>query len=117
MPNLPMVVYELPTFRRSAKRLLDEDQVDEIVLAIATDPEAGDILEGTGGVRKRRFGLDARGKSGGVRVIYYFHGFDMPAFIITVFAKNEASNLTKAEANAMRAVVDQIVSGWRSRTA
>jgi hypothetical protein len=114
---IPMVVVELPSFTRAAKGLLGEERISEIVTEIAYDPEAGDLMEGTGGVRKLRFGLDGRGKRGGVRVIYLFHSLEMPTYLITVFAKNVEPNLSKAELNAMGQLVEQIVAHWKERQA
>ena len=65
-------------------------------------------MAGTGGVRKVRVALGGRGKSGGARVIYYFHSERLPVFALTVFAKNEKANLSPAERNAMAAVVRAI---------
>ena len=73
---------------------------------IARNPTCGEVMEGTGGVRKVRFALPGRGKSGGARVIYYFHSDVMPAFLLSIFAKKEKGNLTKAERNALVRLVD-----------
>jgi len=59
---------------------------------LARDPECGEIIQGTGGVRKVRVALPGRGKSGGARVIYYFHSERLPVFALTVFAKNEKAD-------------------------
>ena len=79
-----------------------------MVELLARDPECGDVMQGTGGVRKVRVALAGRGKSGGARVIYYFHSDRLPVFALTVFAKNESANLTQAQRNAMAAVVKAI---------
>ena len=55
-------------------------------------PVAGDLIPGTGGVRKLRWGLDGRGKRGGARVIYFHHGAAMPLFALTAYAKNERAD-------------------------
>ena len=55
---------------------------------------------------------DGRGKSGGVRVIYYFHSEAMPLYLLTMFAKNERSNLSKAERNALADLVAVLVQTW-----
>jgi hypothetical protein len=68
----------------------------------------GEIIQGTGGVRKVRVALPGRGKSGGARVIYYFHSERLPVFALTLFAKNEKADLTAAERNAMAKVVRTI---------
>jgi hypothetical protein len=75
---------------------------------LARDPECGELMRGTGGVRKVRVALAGRGKSGGARVIYYFYSGKLPLFALTVFAKNERANLTLAERNAMALVVRTI---------
>ena len=68
---------------------------------IAAKPECGDVVPGGGGIRKVRFAIGGRGKSGGVRIIYYFHNERVPVFLLAVFAKNDQSNLTKAETNML----------------
>jgi hypothetical protein len=73
-------------------------------------PKAGDVMRGTGGVRKLRWGKGGRGKSGGVRVIYYFHDARLPLYLLTLFAKNEQANLTVSERNALAALVDTLVA-------
>ena len=63
---------------------------------IAARPDAGVVIQGTGGLRKLRIGLQGRGKRGGGRVIYWFHSIGYPAVLLWVFVKNEASDLTAA---------------------
>ena len=69
-------------------------------------------MEGTGGVRKLRWGRGAQGKSGGVRVIYYVHSNLMPLYLLTIFAKNERANISKSERNEMAELVDLLVQIW-----
>ena len=76
---------------------------------------AGDLIAGTGGVRKLRWARDGRGKSGGVRAIYYFHSEAMPLYLLTMFAKNERANLSKAERNELADLVDVLVQIWIER--
>ena len=66
-------------------------------------------------MRKRRWARDGRGKSGGVRVIYYFHSETMPLYLLTMFAKNERANLSKAGRNALAGLVDVLVQVWFER--
>lgn len=58
-------------------------------------------MQGTGGIRKLRWSAQGRGKSGGVRVIYYYHNESMPLFLLTLFGKGEKANLTKSERNEL----------------
>jgi hypothetical protein len=69
-------------------------------------------MEGTGGVRKLRWGRGTQGKSGGVRVIYYVHSDAMPLYLLTLFAKNERANISKAERNDLEELVSQLVQIW-----
>jgi hypothetical protein len=87
---------------------MSDEQCARVVEMLARDPECGEIMRGTGGVRKVRVALPGRGKSGGARVIYYFHSEKLPVSALTVFAKNERANLTLAERNAMASVVRAI---------
>jgi hypothetical protein len=103
-----LTVIETAEFIARASRLMSEEQRARVVELLARDPECGDIMQGTGGVRKVRVALAGRGKSGGARVIYYFHSDRLPVFALTVFAKNESANLTPAQRNAMTAVVKAI---------
>lgn len=66
-------------------------------------------------MRKLRWARDSRGKSGGVRVIYYFHNEPMPLYLLTMFAKIECANLSKAERNALAGLVDALVQIWLGR--
>jgi hypothetical protein len=86
-----------------------------VVDYLAAHPKAGDLMEGTGGVRKLRWGRGGQGKSGGVRVIYYFHSEAMPLYLLTLFAKNERANLSKAERNDLAGLVEILVQTWFER--
>ncbi|HYC02657.1 MAG TPA: type II toxin-antitoxin system RelE/ParE family toxin [Azospirillaceae bacterium] len=98
---------------RCKGRLSEEDR-KAVIDMIAADPECGVLIEGGGGIRKVRFAIGARGKSGGVRVVYYFRNFDMPAFLLTVFAKNEQANLTPAQRAELGALAKLLAATyWR----
>jgi hypothetical protein len=107
-----LTIAEVPEYIRRSEKLLTEEERREVVDYLAANPKAGDIMEGTGGVRKLRWGRQGRGKSGGVRVIYYVHSELMPLYLLTLFAKNERANLTKAERNDLAGLVDILVSAW-----
>lgn len=107
-----ITVAELPEYIRRAEKLLSDAERRDVVDYLAIHPKAGDVMEGTGGVRKLRWGRGGRGKSGGVRVVYYFHSEAMPLYLLTLFAKNEQANLSKAERNELAGLVDILVSVW-----
>jgi hypothetical protein len=105
-------VAETPEYLRRADKLLTDSERGDVVDYLAAHPKAGDLMQGTGGVRKLRWARAGRGKSGGVRVIYYFHGEAIPLYVLTVFAKNERANLTKAERNDLADLVETLVDYW-----
>jgi len=92
-------IVELPEFQKRASSLLKEDERTSIINYLAAHPKSGDLMQGTGGIRKLRWSAQGRGKSGGVRVIYYCHNDVVPFFLLTVFGKGEKANLSKAERN------------------
>lgn len=110
-----ITVAELPEYIRKAEKLLSDAERRDVVDYLAIHPKAGDVMEGTGGVRKLRWGRGGRGKSGGVRVVYYFHSGAMPLYLLTLFAKNEQANLSKAERNELAGLVGILVSAWLER--
>ena len=110
-----MTVIETPSFLRDAKRLMDDEERQEIVSFLAQNPDTGDLLQGTGGIRKVRFARDGGGKSGGYRVIYFFHSQDIPLFALNIFAKNEKSNISPAERNALKELSALLVKTYRTR--
>jgi hypothetical protein len=88
-------VVELPEFIRRAKAIMSDEERSKVIDFIAANPEAGVALGG--GLRKVRIPRQGGGKSGGYRTIYVFGGTHMPIFLVTIFAKNEKANLSKAE--------------------
>jgi len=81
----------------------------------ASHPNAGDEMPGTGGARKVRFGRPGEGKRGGYRVITFFSGTDIPVFLLSVFAKNEKSDLSKDEKNELKKMLQVLPATYRRR--
>ena len=108
--NPMQTVVETSTFYRRADKLLSEDEHADLINWLAAHPLAGEEIVGTGGVRKMRFGALGRGKSGGVRVIYYFYDEEMPIYALLIYAKNERADLTPDE----RRVVATFAAGIKA---
>jgi mRNA-degrading endonuclease RelE of RelBE toxin-antitoxin system len=100
-------LFLLPRYQRDAARLLDEREQDQMERHIADDPERHPLIAGGGGMRKARWARPGRGKSGGVRVIYYFAAPDA-VYFIAVYAKNEKENLSDAEKQALAKTLQPI---------
>jgi len=98
---------------RDSKGFLNDDEREALVNYLAYHPKAGDLMRGTGGVRKVRWAREFEGKSGGYRVIYFYHSLNVPLFMLNVFAKNERANLSQAERNQLRKLTSMLVENYR----
>lgn len=114
MAEAPMTVVETERFLKDAKTLMSEDEHARLVSFVGANPDVGEIIPETGGVRKVRWALAGKGKRGGARVIYYFHSERLPVFLLAAYAKNEKANLSNAERNAMKRLVPILVAGYRA---
>ena len=110
-----LTVAELSEYMRTADKLLSAAERQDVIRYLAEHPKAGDLMEGTGGVRKLRWGRGGQGKSGGVRVIYYFHDEAMPLYLLTLFAKGDRANLSKAERNELADLTALLVKAWKGK--
>ncbi|MBR3242327.1 MAG: type II toxin-antitoxin system RelE/ParE family toxin [Parasporobacterium sp.] len=101
--------YEMKHFTKKWQDLgFTDDELSQLQQVLLENPKAGDVMKGTGGLRKVRFAFPGSGKSGSVRVCYIDVEGVLEIHLIDVFAKNEKENLSKAERNAIRIVVEQI---------
>lgn len=101
-------VVETKPFTAQAADLLTDEEKAELIDALASDPAAGTLIPGTGGVRKLRIPLLGRGKRGGARVVYFFHDEDLPVYALLLFAKNERTDMTSAQKKAVRQFAEAI---------
>ncbi|CAA6604209.1 Toxin HigB-2 (modular protein) [Rhodospirillaceae bacterium LM-1] len=107
-----LTLVEFPTFAREADELLTRKELDELRTLLTTRPEAGVVIPGTGGIRKLRFGVEAKGKGkrGGARVIYYFHSPVMPLALLAIYAKNEKIDLSANDKRELKMLVADFVA-------
>jgi len=110
-----ITVAETKAFQRQVRELLSVREKEDLINYLAEHPGAGALLQGTGGIRKLRWAQAGRGKSGSVRVVYYFHSELMPLYLLAVFGKNEKANLSKEDRNALAKAVRELVATWRRR--
>ncbi len=84
---------ETKLFTRLADELLSEEGLDALQQSLIENPEAGDVVPGSGGVRKVRWGMPGRGKRGGLRVIYYLRTKQGQIWLLTLYPKNVSDNI------------------------
>jgi len=99
MAGRPITVAETPLFVRQADDVWDVTERDDF---IARNPQAGEIIPDTGGVRKLRWRKAGTGKRGGVRVVYFYYDPNSPLYLLMVYAKAEREDMTPEEKKAVR---------------
>ena len=110
------VFVEIPAFERYRADYLDDAALGALQQALMKNPEAGDVIEGTGGLRKTRF-ADARrgkGKRGGLRVIYYWWSAGKQFWLYTLYDKDEMADLTAKQRKDLKTMLKTELESRRS---
>ena len=110
-----ITIAETESFQKKVVKLLSIEEKENLISYLSEHPKARDLIQGTGGIRKLRWAKGAKGESGGVRVIYFFHSEVMPLYLLAVFGKNEKVNLTAEEKNILSKVIKELVAYWRQK--
>ncbi len=110
-----ITVAETRAFQRKIEQLLSEREKEDLIVYLAEHPNSGVLMKNAGGIRKLRWAQSGRGKSGGIRVIYYFHSELMPLYLLAAFGKNEKANLSEKERHSLAKSVKELVASWRKR--
>jgi hypothetical protein len=97
-----LTVAETLLFVRQADSIWNEQEREEFVNYTPCNPEAGDVIPETGGVRKVRWGSAGVGKRGGARVIYFYYDDTRPLYLLLVYAKARKEDLSAGEKRAVR---------------
>ncbi len=110
---------EAPGFTALLRRYLDDDEYRRLQVFLAGEPHAGDVMPGTGGFRKVRWGDPRRGKGrrGGLRVIYYHLEADDQIWLITVYDKDEMDDLSPAEKRLLKKAIETELAQRATRRA
>ena len=103
-----MEFIEAPAFTAMVADYLEDDEYRALQLFLAAEPEAGDVMPGTGGFRKLRWADRRRGKGkrGGLRVIYYYLSADAQIWLMTLYDKDAMADLSAAEKRALKAALE-----------
>ena len=106
----PMEFIENPTFTRLVVGLMEDDDYTKLQLVLATRPDSGKIIPGSGGIRKTRWAVGNRGKRGGLRVIYYWQVSESQIWMLLMYPKSEQDNLTHDQIKQLKQLVKEFES-------
>ncbi len=102
-----MVIVETLIFTKLITEMMSDDEYKALQEALVNRPDMGSVIKHSGGLRKVRWALEGRGKSGGVRIIYYWMTADEQLNMVYAFPKSARENLTDAQLKALRTVVER----------
>jgi len=103
-----MEFIETPTFMKQITSLISDDNYKDLQTVLIKQPKKGDLIVGGGGIRKIRWNLgDGRGKSGGVRVIYYYKTAKSQILMLFAYPKNVADNLTDKQTAVLASIAKE----------
>lgn len=106
---------EAKPFTLRIKSLGADEELEALKKELVESPEKGEVIPGTGGLRKVRMRLPGRGKSGGARVLYIFLQVNYTIFFIFVYPKNEMENISAADKKRFKEVIDVIKENYNKK--
>ncbi len=98
---------ETHQFTKKVIEQLTDEEYQELQIRLCEFPDAGDLIKGSGGLRKIRQAAKGKGKRGGSRVIYYFAVAKETFYMLDIYTKNEKENLSKVEIKDLRSTVEE----------
>ncbi len=102
-----MEIIETSIFTGKVKSLLSDDEYRNLQNELILNPEKGNVIRGSGGLRKIRYKIKGKGKSGGVRIIYYWISKKQLLLLLLIYTKNEQDNLTHAQLKILKSLVER----------
>ena len=106
--NGSVLFIETTLFTKLIYSYLTDEEYAALQYLLAVHPEVGDVVPGSGGVRKMRWGASGRGKRGGIRIIYYWKPREDEIWLLTLYAKNEESTIP---AHILKRIAEEIKNG------
>lgn len=101
-----MIIIETSIFTRQVVSLLPDEEYRKLQVLLANRPAAGDLIRGSGGLRKIRWALPGQGKRGGVRVIYYWAVTHERLLMLFMYPKTERGDLTPEQIKVLRQIIE-----------
>ncbi len=103
-----MIFIESKLFEKLREKYLEDDSYRQLQNFLVEQPLAGDVIQGTGGLRKLRWSANGKGKRGGIRTIYLFITEKSHIHLLTLYAKNEVNDLTNQEKKILKSIVEEL---------
>ena len=105
-PGVRLTFKETSIFTRQAADHLSDEELNALQWALMADPKNGDLIRGSGGLRKLRWAGTGHGKRGGLRIIYYWHVSGDIILLLLAYPKNEQTDLTAAQIKILKSIID-----------
>ncbi len=102
-----MLIIETPVFTRLVEQILTDEEYRNLQNLLVLAPDRGDLIRGSGGLRKLRWAYGGQGKRGGIRVIYYWITKDETLLMLYLYKKNRQSDLTSDQLKVLKKVVEE----------
>jgi hypothetical protein len=100
-----MVIIETPIFTKRLSGIMTDEEYRLLQMHLLNKPDAGKVIKGSGGLRKFRWSVKGHGKSGGVRIIYYWFASQDTILLLFSYAKNERTDLTSEQLQQLRKII------------
>jgi mRNA-degrading endonuclease RelE of RelBE toxin-antitoxin system len=102
-----MIIIETSVFTRHVRLLLSDEEYRKLQAALVNKPSLGVLIKGSGGLRKVRWGSAGKGKSGGVRIIYYWAVSKEQILMLLIYSKSERDDLSQAQLRILKQIVKE----------
>ncbi len=106
-----MIFIESRLFEKLREKYLDDDSYQALQNFLLEHPMAGDTMQGIGGLKKLRWSANGKGKRGGVRTIYLYLSEKDHIHLLTIYVKNEMTDLTADQKKVLKAIAEEIKNG------
>jgi len=103
-----MIFIESKLFEKLREKYMKDESYSQLQSFLLEQPLSGDIIQGTGGLRKLRWSANGKGKRGGIRTIYLYIIEKSHIHLLTLYAKNEVSDLTTQEKKILKGIVEEL---------
>ncbi len=105
-----MEIYETSVFTKQITGLISDEDYRDLQRVLVVNPLAGALIKNSGGLRKLRWRIAGKGKSGGIRVIYYYVTADSKIFMLAAYEKSKKDDLTQKQLTSLRKLVMEELS-------